>query len=97
MCSSDLNNPPAIRVGARNTRSSYQYTLQGLDLGELQAASDKLVRAMQEDPTFVGVNSDQDRVTPSVKITIDRARAAVLGVNPAEIQNSLRGGAVRAR
>ncbi|HTQ98792.1 MAG TPA: efflux RND transporter permease subunit, partial [Candidatus Acidoferrum sp.] len=84
-----FTNPPAIRVGARNTRSSYQYTLQGLDLGELQSTADKLARAMEQDPTFVGVNSDQDKVAPSVKLTIDRDRAGALGVNAAEIQNVL--------
>ncbi len=84
-----FTNPPMIRVGARNSRSSYQYTLQGLDLGELQTAADKLVRALQEDPTFVGVSSDQDKQAPSIKVSIDRARAAALGINPQEIQNVL--------
>ncbi len=84
-----FTNPPTIRVGARNTRSSYQYTLQGLDLIELQATSDKLVQTLKEDPTFVGVNSDQDKQAPAIKVTIDRTRAAALGVNPAEIQNVL--------
>src|ERR1700733_6742224 len=27
-------NPPAIRLGARQARSSYQYTMQALDLGQ---------------------------------------------------------------
>ncbi len=84
-----FNNPPIIRIGGRSSRSTYQYTLQGLDLGELQQASRDLVRAMQADPTFVGVNSDQDEVAPSVHVTIDRARAAALGVTPDVIQNTL--------
>ena len=84
-----FTNPPTIRVGARGSRSSYQYTLQGLDLADLQLASDELVQALQEDPTFVGVNSDQDRVAPSVRVTIDRNKAAALGVTPDVIQNVL--------
>ena len=84
-----FNNPPIIRIGGRGSRSSYQYTLQGLDLPELQQASVDLVRAMQDDPTFVGVNSDQDAVAPSVRVAIDRGRAAALGVTPDEIQNTL--------
>jgi len=84
-----FNNPPVIRVGGRNARSSYQYTLQGLDLPELQQASQDLVRAMQDDPTFVGVNSDQDMVSPSVRVAIDRRRAAALGVTPDQIQSTL--------
>jgi hydrophobe/amphiphile efflux-1 (HAE1) family protein len=84
-----FNNPPVIRVGGRGARSSYQYTLQGLDLPELQQASQDLVRAMQEDPTFVGVNSDQDMVSPSVRVAIDRSRAATLGVTPDQIQSTM--------
>ena len=84
-----FSNPPSIRVGARGSRSSYQYTLQGLDLADLQLASDELVQALQEDPTFVGVNSDQDHVAPSVRVNIDRNKAAALGVTPDKIQNVL--------
>ena len=84
-----FSNPPTIRIGGRGSRSSYQYTLQGLDLTELQLASEELVQAMQEDPTFVGVNSDQDKVAPTVRVAIDRARAAALGVTPDEIQSTL--------
>ncbi len=82
-------NPPTIRIGGRGSRSSYQYTLQGLDLTELQQAADELVQALQDDPTFVGVNSDQDKVAPSVHVTIDRVRASALGVTPDEIQSTL--------
>jgi hydrophobe/amphiphile efflux-1 (HAE1) family protein len=82
-------NPPSIRIGGRNTRSSYQYTLQGLDLAELQDASARLVHALENDPTFVGVNSDQDQASPSLEVKIDRERAATLGVMPDQIQNAL--------
>ncbi|HEX4637687.1 MAG TPA: efflux RND transporter permease subunit [Rhizomicrobium sp.] len=84
-----FNNPPIIRIGGRFSRSTYQYTLQGLDLTELQQASEQLTLAMQDDPTFVGVNSDQDKVAPTVKVAIDRSRAAALGVTPDDIQNTL--------
>jgi HAE1 family hydrophobic/amphiphilic exporter-1 len=84
-----ITNPPSIRVGGRGSRSSYQYTLQGLDLGELQDAANRLTAKMEENPIFVGVNSDQDKVAPSVQVTIDRKRAAALGVTPNEIQTIL--------
>ena len=82
-----INNPPAIRVGGRGGRSSYQYTLQGLDFAELQDTSNRLVRAMQEDPTFVGVNSDQDRASPALQVDIDRNRAAALGITPDALES----------
>lgn len=84
-----INNPPTIRVGARGSRSTYQYTLEGLDLEQLRQAAKQLMRAMKDDPTFVGVNSDQDEVAPAVRVNIDRDRAAALGVTPGQIQTAL--------
>ncbi len=82
-------NQPIIRVGARGARANYQYTLKGLDQKELEAASVRLLRAMQQDPTFVGVNSDHDFASQSVQVEIDRTRAASLGVTPDEIESAL--------
>ena len=82
-------NPPTIRIGGRGSRSSYQYTLKGLDLGVLQDTAARLALALQNDPTFVGVNSDQDQASPSVEVAIERDRAAALGVTPSAIQNAL--------
>jgi HAE1 family hydrophobic/amphiphilic exporter-1 len=84
-----ITNPPTIRVGARGSRSTYQYTLQGLDFAELQKASKQLMAALKDDPTFVGVNSDQDEVSPAVHVAINRERAAALGVTPDQIQTAL--------
>jgi HAE1 family hydrophobic/amphiphilic exporter-1 len=84
-----LTNPPTIRIGGRGGRSSYQYSLVGLDLAELTDASKKLVAEMSNDPTFTGVNSDQDNASPSVQVDIDRDRAAALGVTPDQIQSAL--------
>ena len=82
-------NPPSIQIGGRYSRSSYQYTLKGLKLDELQGASLRLMRALERDPTFVGVNSDFDPAAPSVEVAIDRPRAAALGVMPADIEATL--------
>lgn len=82
-------NPPSIRIGGRNSRSSYQYTLQGLDLDELRDISDRLVRALQSTPGFIGVNSDFDKPAPSVEVAVDRDRAAMLGVTATQIENAL--------
>ncbi|HWY60549.1 MAG TPA: efflux RND transporter permease subunit [Rhizomicrobium sp.] len=82
-----ITNPPAIRVGGRGARSSYQYTLQGLDFAQLQDTSNRLVKAMQEDPVFVGVNSDQDKASPALQVDIDRDRAAALGITPDALES----------
>ena len=84
-----LTNPPSIRIGGRASRSSYQYTMQGLDLNELRNVSDRLMAELNATPGFVGVNSDLDAAMPSVQIKINRDRAAALGVSPQQIENAL--------
>ena len=82
-------NPPTIRIGARQSRSSYQYTLQGLDLTQLRTVSEQLETALKNEPEFVGVSSDFDKPAPDVDVAILRERAAVLGVTPTQIENAL--------
>jgi HAE1 family hydrophobic/amphiphilic exporter-1 len=82
-------NQPILRVGARGSRSNYQYTLKGLDLKELEGAASRLLRKLQDDPTFVGVNSDHDNASQSVQVEIDRPRAASLGITPDQIETAL--------
>ena len=84
-----LTNPPTIRIGGRGARSNYQYTMQGLDLGELQDVSNRLMAELKSTPGFVDINSDLDAAMPSVKVRIDRDRAAALGVSPQQIENAL--------
>jgi HAE1 family hydrophobic/amphiphilic exporter-1 len=82
-----ITNPPVLRVGGRNTRSSYQYTLQGLDFEQLEDTANRLVLQMQQDLVFVGVNSDQDKAAPSLQVDIDRNRAAALGVTADDVES----------
>ena len=82
-------NQPILRVGARGSRSNYQYTLKGLDLRELEDVTARLMRRLQDDPTFIGVNSDHDLAPQSVQVDIDRDRAASLGITPDQIETAL--------
>ncbi len=84
-----VNNPPAIRLGARQARSAYQYTMQGLDLAQLKEYSDKLMAELRTKPGFVEINSDLDAAMPSVQVAIDRDRAAAFGVTPQQIETAL--------
>ena len=87
-----LSNPPPVRLGARGSRSNYQYTLQGMDLQQLAEMSDKLMVEMRKNPAFVDVNSDYDAAMPSVQVNIDRDRAAAFGVSPQQIESVLGAG-----
>ena len=84
-----LTNPPSIRLGARMARSTYQYTLQGLDLGQLQTYSDQLMDALRKQSGFVDITSDNEAAMPSVQVKINRDRAAAFGVSPLQIETAL--------
>ena len=84
-----LTNPPSIRLGARMARSTYQYTLQGLDLPQLQDYSGKLMDEMRKQTGFVDITSDNDAAMPSVQVKIDRDKAAAFGVSPQQIETAL--------
>ncbi len=81
--------PPAIRLGGRQSRSQYQYTLQGLNRDELYAISEKMTDRLADEPGFIDVNNDLDLSTPAVNVAIDRDRAAALGVTPSQIETAL--------
>ncbi|MES2472264.1 MAG: efflux RND transporter permease subunit [Pseudomonadota bacterium] len=84
-----LTNPPTIRLGARGSRSNYQYTLQGLDLEQLQDYSARLMADLRARPGFVDITSDYEAAMPSVQVDIDRDRAAAFGVSALQIQQAL--------
>ncbi|MGH6888908.1 MAG: efflux RND transporter permease subunit [Rhizomicrobium sp.] len=84
-----MQNPPSIRIGAHTTKSEYQYTLQDLDQQELQSSALNLTQALSRTPGFQDVTTDLDLSAPAANLTIDRDRAAALGVSPAQIETAL--------
>jgi HAE1 family hydrophobic/amphiphilic exporter-1 len=84
-----IQNPPTINIGARSSRATYQYTLQGLDLAQLQDVSTRLASALSDTPGFLDINSDLDAVMPSQQVTIDRDKAAAFGVSPQQIETAM--------
>ena len=81
--------PQAIRVGGRSSSSSYDYTLYGPDTDELYRQAPRLEAAMNRIPGLVDVISDLQIKNPQIRITIDRDRAAALGVDWNNIANML--------
>ena len=80
-----MQNPPAIQVGGRVSKSLYQFTMQSSDIGTMYPAAQKLVAAVRKSPLVQDVTSDLQLGNPQASIHIDRSRAASLGVDPAEI------------
>jgi hydrophobic/amphiphilic exporter-1 (mainly G- bacteria), HAE1 family len=73
--------PQAIRVGGRNSPSSYDYTLYSTDTEQLYREAPKLEAAMRRLPGLVDILSDLQIRNPQIRITIDRDRAAALNVD----------------
>ena len=84
-----LQNPPSIPIGGLRTNSQYQYTLQDINLPELQNATRTLTDALRAEPEFVDVDNDLRLTTPTANVAIDRDRAAALGVTPNAIEVAL--------
>jgi HAE1 family hydrophobic/amphiphilic exporter-1 len=84
-----LNNPPAINIGGRVSKSQYQFTLQGSDIEGLYEGSNELLERLQELPALDNVTSDLQIGNPQVNVHIDRDRAAALGVTARQIEEAL--------
>lgn len=84
-----LQNPPAISVGGRVTKSQYQYTLQGTDVEELYRIAPQLAARMQALPGFQDVTTDLQLRNPQVHININRDQASSLGVSAEQIEDAL--------
>ncbi len=82
-------NPPIISVGGRQSKSQYQFTLQGTDTGELYRGSERLYAAMQKIPEITDVSTDLQVKNPQVVVQIDRQRAAALGITAEQVQQTL--------
>jgi HAE1 family hydrophobic/amphiphilic exporter-1 len=84
-----VQNPPAIRIGGRSSKSQYQFTLRGPDIASLYQEAGRFMRVLQKDPMLSGVTSDLLNTSPILKVHIDRQRAMSLGVTPMAIEQAL--------
>ena len=78
-----------IRAGGRQGNGSYQYTILADTLEDLNEWVPKITTALQDVPELEDVNSDQQDKGLEIDLKIDRATAARLGLNTAQIDNTL--------
>jgi HAE1 family hydrophobic/amphiphilic exporter-1 len=84
-----MSIPQSIRIGGRMAKSSYDYTLYGPDTAQLYVEGAKLEQVIAKLPGLFDVTSDLQMKNPQIDITIDRDRAAALGVDWSNIANTL--------
>jgi multidrug efflux pump len=78
-----------LRIGGRASSAQYQYTLQSVDLAELNEWAPKVERKLRTLTEIADVNSDlQDKGLQSLVI-FDRSTASRLGVSPQLIDDAL--------
>jgi hydrophobe/amphiphile efflux-1 (HAE1) family protein len=78
-----------VQVGARLTKTEYQYTITDTDTAELNHWAPILQQEMQKAPELQDVASDQQIASPHIAITIDRNAAYRLGLSLSLIDQTL--------
>ena len=74
---------------ANFNQADVMYAIQGPDLNQLAKYSNTLLAKLKATPGTVDVDSSLRAGTPEVRLDIDRARAATLGVSVMDIEQAL--------
>jgi len=78
-----------LQLGGRQSKSRYQYTLQSVSTDALNDWAGKLQGKLREDSVFRDVTSDSQLRGLQASLSIDRDRAALLGVQMADLRSAL--------
>ncbi len=84
-----LQSVQDVRMGARSSRTQYQYTLQDADLTELRTWAPRLLEGMKRLHEIKDVNTDQQNAGLQLSVNIDRDTASRLGIVAADVDNAL--------
>ena len=78
-----------MRVGGRASRTQYQYTLQDINLAELNAWAPRLLARLSQLPELSDVASDQQNAGLQLSLDLDRDTVSRLGLSPRVIDDVL--------
>jgi HAE1 family hydrophobic/amphiphilic exporter-1 len=78
-----------ITIGARLSKTQYQYTLVDVDSDELDHWAPILLKKLQSLPQLIDVASDQQSTGRVMKIEVNRQVASQLGINPSVVDSIL--------
>jgi hydrophobic/amphiphilic exporter-1 (mainly G- bacteria), HAE1 family len=82
----------AISPNSLNIRgggNGLQFAVVGNSYDTLSQASDKVVAALEKDPRFGNIRSSYDTTQAQLQVTVDRQRAATLGIDISGLGNIL--------
>ena len=78
-----------ITVGARLSKTQYQYTLSDADQNELNHWSPIFLDRIRQIPQIADVTTDQENAGPRLNATVKRDVASTFGILPSTIDNTL--------
>jgi HAE1 family hydrophobic/amphiphilic exporter-1 len=78
-----------ITIGARLSKTQYQYTLTDADSTELAQWSSGFVDKLKTIPGIMDVASDQANAGPMLNVTVNREVASSFGILPSTVDNTL--------
>lgn len=76
--------------GIGGPQSPLQISVKGPELNQLDQVAQKVLQAVQQTRGAVDVQISQENTKPEIRVSIDRQRAADLGVSVSEIASTLR-------
>ncbi|HVZ34048.1 MAG TPA: efflux RND transporter permease subunit, partial [Polyangiaceae bacterium] len=84
-----LQSAQDLRVGGRSSRTQYQYTLQDINLEELNTWAPRMLAGLSKLGQLTDVASDQQNAGLELGIEMDRDTVARLGLDPSVVDNVL--------
>jgi len=84
-----LNPVQDLRIGGRQSNSTYQYTLKSDNRDDLKKWATRLADSMKRQGALVDVDTDQAENGVEMYVKIDKDSAARLGINPRDVDNAL--------
>jgi len=84
-----VNVGQANSLGIRGGGSGLQFAVVGSNYDELAASAQKIADELQLDPRFGRVNVNYSTTQPQLTLTVDREKAAALGIDINGLSNTL--------
>jgi multidrug efflux pump len=84
-----LNPVQDLRMGGRQSNSTYQYTLKSDNIADLHRWATRLAEAMKRQPALTDVDTDQEDNGVETYVNVDKDSASRLGINSRDVDNAL--------
>jgi len=84
-----LNPVQDVRMGGRQSLSTYQYTLKGDNSADLRRWAARLAEAMKRQPALTDVDTDQQDNGVETYVEVDRDTASRFGITSRDVDNAL--------